>query len=153
MEMGLGDHCPRGILDTKDSMRRKPFYGVTNLRPPNLQILKPVGGAHEPKRVSKLLTPLLHCTQTHSTPRHSFPGAGGPRLNGDMAELLQSTISFGAVVITTAPLSSRRPGADAWSQQRALVLIDDFMFPENSFSWCAAPARGYVHKLVNPSGC
>ena len=55
MEMGLGDHCPRGILDTKDSMRRKPFYGVTNLRPPNLQILKPVGGAHEPKRVSKLL--------------------------------------------------------------------------------------------------
>ena len=55
MEMGLGDHCPRGILDTKDSMRRKPFYGVTNLRPPNLQILKPVGGAHESKRVSKSL--------------------------------------------------------------------------------------------------
>ena len=96
---------------------------------------------------------LLHCTALHSTPRHSFPGAGGTRLNGDMAELLQSTISFGAVVITTAPLSSRRPGADAWSQQRALVLIYDFMFPENSFSWCAAPARGYVHKLVNPSGC
>ena len=104
-------------------------------------------------KLAKLIT-LIHADMVpHSTPRHSFAGAGGTRLNGDMAELLQSTISFGAVVITTAPLSSRRPGADAWSQQRALVLIDDFMFPENSFSWCAAPARGYVHKLVNPSGC
>ena len=55
MELGLGDHCPHGILDTKDSMRRKSFRGPTNLRSPNLQILKPVGGAHEPKRVLKSL--------------------------------------------------------------------------------------------------
>ena len=55
MKMGLGDDSPRGILDTKDSMRRKPFCGVTNLRFRNLQVLRAVGGAHGPKRVSKSL--------------------------------------------------------------------------------------------------
>ena len=41
-----------------------------------------------------------------------------------MAEVLQSTIRFGAIVITTAPLSSRRAGTDefARAQQRAEVL-------------------------------
>ena len=101
----------------------------------------------------------LHSAFEHSSPLHSIEACApllhagaGTRLNGDMAELLQSTISFGAIVITTAPLSSRRPGADAWSQQRALTLVDDFLFPENSFSWCAAPAKGYVHSLIAPRG-
>ena len=91
----------------------------------------------------------------HATPvcEHGIVCIGAStRLNGDMAEVLQSTIRFGAVVITTTPLSSRRPGVDGFThaRQRALVLIDDFVFPENSFSWCSMPAKGYVHGLVAP---
>ena len=68
-----------------------------------------------------------------------------------MAEVLQSTMRYGAIVISTAPLSSRRPGADAFAQQRALILANDFMFPDNSFSWCGAPAKGYLHSVLGPS--
>ena len=128
MEMGLGDHCPRGILDTKDSMRRKPFYGVTNLRPPNLQILKPVGGAHEPKRVSKLLKfniswhsyvgkipkdatnlvgpPLPTKTQTIKCYEHrsgnQLPGSTDPAKN---TELVLSSVNLSLITLLITHLS------------------------------------------------